>query len=88
MHLENGWVYRHSSKTPLFEWKDKVKEFIVTTELNEDGTIKKDKESVERRSFRAPSADDWALLKKKTEAEIDRSHQTVGTYIQGKRILF
>jgi CRISPR-associated endonuclease Csn1 len=81
MHLENGWVYRRSSKTPLFDWKDKVKEFIVTTELNEDGTVKKDKEGAERRSFRAPSADDWALLKKKTEAEIDGSQKTVGTYI-------
>lgn len=40
IHLENGWIYRRSSKTPL-EWTGKVKDFIVTTELNEDGSVKK-----------------------------------------------
>ncbi|MBX3164239.1 MAG: type II CRISPR RNA-guided endonuclease Cas9 [Bacteroidetes bacterium] len=79
--LENGWIYRRSSKTPLFDWKDKVRDFIVTTDLNNDGTIKKDKDGVEKRSFRAPSEDDWTLLKKKTEQDIDKSHKTVGTYI-------
>lgn len=79
--LENGWVYRRSSKTPLFDWKDKVRDFIVTAELNDDGTIKTDKEGNERRSFRAPSEDDWTLLKKKTEQEINKSNKTVGTYI-------
>ncbi len=81
MHLENGWIYRRSSKTELFDWKDKVKEFIVTTDLNDDGTEKLDKEGNVRRSFRAPSPDDWTLLKKKTEKDINDSHQTVGTYI-------
>jgi len=79
--LENGWIYRRSSKMPLFDWKDKVRDFIVTTDLNDDGSIKKDKEGVEKRSFRAPGEDDWTLLKKKTEQEIDNSHKTVGTYI-------
>lgn len=23
LHLENGWIYRRSSKIPLFGWKDK-----------------------------------------------------------------
>jgi CRISPR-associated endonuclease Csn1 len=81
IHLENGWIYRRSSKTPLFDWKDKTREFIVTTDLNDDGTVKKDKEGIEKRSFRAPSADDWTLLKKKTEAAIDESQKTVGVYI-------
>ncbi len=81
LHLENGWVYRRSSKTPLFDWKDKVRDFIVTTDLNDDGTVKTGKEGAEKRSFRAPSADDWTLLKKKTEADIDKSQKTVGTYI-------
>ncbi len=79
--LENGWIYRRSSKTPLFDWKDKVRDFIVTTDLNNDGSIKKDKEGTEKRSFRAPSADDWTLLKKKTEQDIDESHKTIGSYI-------
>jgi len=81
LHLENGWVYRRSSRTPLFDWKDKVRDFIVTTDLNDDGSIKTDKEGNERRSFRAPSEDDWTLLKKKTEQEINKSNKTVGAYI-------
>ncbi|TKC00294.1 type II CRISPR RNA-guided endonuclease Cas9 [Pedobacter cryophilus] len=79
--LENGWIYRRSSKTPLFDWKDKVRDFIVTTDLNDDGSVKTDKEGSEKRSFRAPSEDDWTLLKKKTEQEIIHSKKTVGTYI-------
>ena len=81
LYLENGWIYRRSSKTPLFDWKDKIRDFIVTTDLNDDGTIKTDKEGNEKRSFRAPSEDDWTLLKKKTEQEIDKSNKTVGCYI-------
>jgi CRISPR-associated endonuclease Csn1 len=81
LHLENGWIYRRSSKVPLYDWNDKVRDFIVTTDLNDDGTVKTDKEGVEKRSFRAPSADDWTLLKKKTEVDIDNSKKTVGVYI-------
>jgi len=79
--LENGWIYRRSSKIPLFDWANKIKEFIVTTDLNDDGTVKTDKEGKEKRSFRAPSDDDWTLLKKKTESDIEKSHKTVGCYI-------
>ena len=81
LQLENGWTYRCSSKTPLFDWKDKTRDFIVTTDLNEDGTVKKDREGNEKRSFRAPKEDDWTLLKKKTEQNIISSRKTVGTYI-------
>lgn len=79
--LENGWIYRRSSKNPLFDWVGKEKEFIVTTDLNDDGSIKTDKDGAEKRSFRAPSENDWNLLKKKTEVDIDKSQKTVGTYI-------
>ncbi|MDR2236875.1 MAG: type II CRISPR RNA-guided endonuclease Cas9 [Chryseobacterium sp.] len=79
--LENGWTYRRSSKIPLFDWKNKTRDFIVTTDLNDDGSIKKDKDGNEKRSFRAPGETDWTLVKKKTEKEIDQSHKTVGTYI-------
>lgn len=71
--LENGWIYRRQSKTFL-EWEGKVKDFIVTTQYNKDGTVKK-------RSFRAPSEDDWYLVKKKTEKSISDSKKSVGTYI-------
>lgn len=78
--LENGWIYRRASAIPL-DWVGKVKDFIVTTDLNDDGTVKTDKDGKEKRSFRAPKEDDWTLLKKKTECSIDISGNTVGEYI-------
>lgn len=80
IHLENGWIYRRSSNMPL-DWDDKIKEFIVTTEINDDGTPKVDKDGNVKRSFRMPKEDDWQLLKKKTEVDIENSHKTVGCYI-------
>jgi CRISPR-associated endonuclease Csn1 len=80
VHLENGWIYRRTSKVFL-DWIGKTKEFIVTTDLNDDGSIKTDKEGKEKRSFRAPAENDWTLVKKKTEFDIDKSHKTVGAYI-------
>ena len=80
IYLENGMVYRRTSKIPL-DWEGKIKEFIVTTDLEKDGTPKKDKDGNIKRSFRAPKEDDWTLLKKKTEYDIDNSHKTIGCYI-------
>lgn len=79
--LENGWVYRRASKIPLLDWKGKTKEFVVTTDLNDDGTVKTDKDGKEKRSFRAPAETDWTLIKTKTEQTIDKSGKTVGSYI-------
>ena len=81
VYLENGWIYRRSSKTPLFDWAGKTREFIVTTDINEDGSIKTDKDGAEKRSFRAPAAEDWTLLKKRTEQDIQFSGKHVGEYI-------
>ena len=80
VHLENGWVYPRKSKVPL-DWVGKTKEFIVTTELEKDGTPKTDKDGKVKRSFRAPKEDDWTLLKKKTEFDIEQSRLTVGCFI-------
>lgn len=80
VHLENGMIYRRSSSVPL-DWEGKVKEFIVTTDLNEDGTPKTDKDGNIRRSFRSPKEDDWNLLKVKTENDILNSNKTVGCYV-------
>jgi CRISPR-associated endonuclease Csn1 len=80
VHLENGWIYRRNSKTPL-DWVGKTKEFIVTTDINEDGSTKTDKDGKEKRSFRAPGENDWSLVKKKTEYDIEHSGKTVGAYI-------
>lgn len=79
--LENGWVYKRQSAIPLFDWKDTVREFIVSTDLDKDGTPKLDKEGNVKRSFRAPKDDDWALKKKRTESDIQKSGKTVGAYI-------
>jgi len=81
--LENGWTYRRASKIPLYDWRDKQRDFIVTTDLNDDGSIKTDKEGQEKRSFRAPGEDDWTLIKKKTEQQVINAGKTVGTYIYG-----
>lgn len=80
--LENGWVYRRSSKLPLFDWKGKMQDFIVTTEFNDDGSIKTDKEGKEKRSFKAVDSEkDWLAIKKSTEGKINKSKKTVGEYI-------
>lgn len=80
VYLENGMVYRRTSKVFL-DWEGKTKEFIVTTKLNSDGTPAINKEGEIRRSFRTPQPDDWTLQKKKAETDIDISQMTVGTYI-------
>ena len=80
VHLENGMIYRHPSSVPL-DWEGKIKEFIVTTDLNDDGTPKTDKDGKIKRSFRSPKEDDWSLIKVKTENDIINSNKTVGCYI-------
>ena len=81
VYLENGWIYRRSSKTFL-DWEGKQKEFIVTEDLNVDGSVKTDKDGRQKRSFKAvDSEQDWIAIKKSTEEKIDHSHKTVGSYI-------
>ena len=80
VHLENGWIYRRASSVPL-DWEGKVREFVVTTELDENGAPKTGKDGEVKRSFRAPKEDDWGLLKTRTQEFIDNSGETVGTYI-------
>lgn len=80
IYLENGWIYRRASSIPL-DWEGKVKEFVVTTELDETGAPKKDKEGNVKRSLHVPKEADWGLLKAKTQDSIDESGKTVGAYI-------
>ncbi|MGE4288252.1 MAG: type II CRISPR RNA-guided endonuclease Cas9 [Salinivirgaceae bacterium] len=80
--LENGWVYRRQSKESLDDWIGKTKEFIVTTQLDENGNPKTDREGDIKRSFRAVDSEkDWIAIKKKTEQDIESSNKTVGQYI-------
>lgn len=73
--LENGWEDKKTSSTPI-DWIGKTKDFIVTTTIAKNGEIK--------RNFRAPSEDDWILIKKKTENELILSNKTVGAFIYDK----
>lgn len=79
--LENKWVYKRESKISLENWIGKFRDFIVTTELNDDGTIKLNKDNEEKRSFRSPKEDDWGLVKIRTEQTINKSEKTVGSFI-------
>ncbi len=80
--LENDWIYRRQSKEPLSNWIGKTKEFIITTNKEKDGSLKKDKEGNIKRSFRAVDSEkDWIAIKKKTEQNINVSNKTVGQYI-------
>ena len=79
--LENGLFYR-SQKQEVTLWEGKTKAFIVTYAVNEDGTVKRDKEGNECYSISMPqSDDDWTLIKEKTKKDIDASGKTVGEYI-------
>ncbi len=80
IHLENGFLYRKASSTPL-DWEGQTKDFIITTELDDSGNTKRDKDGNEKYSIRAPKEDDWGLLKAKTQESIDESGKTVGAYI-------
>ena len=80
VHLDNGMIYRRASDQKL-DWVGKQKEFIVTTQLDKDGRIKLDKDGLQRISLRMPVEDDWNLIKKRTEFEIENSGQTVGEFI-------
>ncbi|HEC43201.1 MAG TPA: CRISPR-associated protein Csn1, partial [Bacteroides sp.] len=80
--LENGWIYRRQSNAPLDEWRGKTKEFIVTTQLDKDGTPKTDSDGEIKRSFRSVnSEEDWVAIKAKTELDIERSEKTAGEFI-------
>lgn len=77
---DNGATQRASSPTPPQKVGNKV-EVVVTTTLDKDGNIKKDKEGAPMIKLRTPKEDDWTLMKKRTEKNLADSHQTVGTFI-------
>ena len=80
--LENGWSFIKPSKYPI-DWKDKIREFIVVTDVENDGiTPKKDKEGNDKRRFRSVDSEkDWIAIKKKTEQDLALSGKTVGEFI-------
>ncbi|MCD7972196.1 MAG: type II CRISPR RNA-guided endonuclease Cas9 [Candidatus Azobacteroides sp.] len=70
--FDNGWEEERSSRV-LPDWEETLKEYIVTSTETKNGEIK--------RSFRIPKEDDWNLIKKKTEKEIEDSGKTTGCFI-------
>lgn len=80
IQLDNGMVYKRVF-TEAPDWLNQTKDFIVTTELCQDGSLKKDKDGNIKYSLRLPSPEDWTLKKKKTERDIEKAGMTVGSYI-------
>ena len=80
VELENGWIYKRQSAYPL-DWEGKMRDFIITTKLNDDGTEAIDASGNVKRSLSAPKEDDWGLRKIKTESDLECSGKTVGEFI-------
>lgn len=81
VHLANGMIYRRQSQVSLHDWVGKKREFIVTTDLDENGNPKLNKDGEVKRSFRSPKDDDWTLRKVRTENGVAQSGMTIGAYI-------
>lgn len=77
---DNGATQRKSGPAEPRQVGDKV-ELIVTTTLDKEGNVAKDKEGNPKIKLRDPKPDDWALMKKRTEATIEKSGMTVGDFI-------
>jgi CRISPR-associated endonuclease Csn1 len=91
--LENGWVYQATfSMKP--DWIGYEKEFLITEELDENRNVKLSKEGLPKRRLSVlPSFEEIDLMsqadkdkiykkiKAKTEAVINNSGKTVGSYI-------
>ena len=77
---ENDTQQKSRGKIPPREVGEMV-EVIMTTQLEKDGSTKLDKEGNPKISVRTPKEDDWTLVKKRKEHEIDASGLTVGEYI-------
>ena len=81
IHLENGCCVPLTSKASLKEWVGLTKEVIVTTDLNADGSPQLDEEGNTVRTYSFLAEDDYASRKMRTEAAIEESGLTVGSYI-------
>lgn len=94
VETENGWTYNPQSLKEIFDWVSMEKEFIVTKELNTDGTIKLKNDGKPKVKLAIlPSFEEiekmtekekgkiYDKIKTKTENIIDKSGKKVGTYI-------
>src|SRR5574344_800399 len=76
----NGAKQRKLGMTDPRKIGDTV-EVIVTTTLDKEGNVALDKEGCPKIKLRDPQEGDWTLLKKRTEADLEDKHITVGEYI-------
>ena len=77
---DNGATQRRTAAAPPRQVGERV-EVIVTTNFDRDGNIKKDKEGKDSIKLRTPKPDDWTLMKKRTEHNLQTSGNTAGEYI-------
>lgn len=95
VHLENNLIYKVTSFKSLEDWVGCIKEFLITSEINEDGSIKKDKiegkpkvrlsilpsfEEIDKMS-KAEQDKIYSKIKIKTEKLINDCDKTVGSFI-------
>lgn len=71
--FENGWQY-DKQVVKIENWKGKEKEFIVSSSIRKDGSIKRTFKTVN-------SEEDWVAIKAKTQQDIDQSKKHIGEYI-------
>lgn len=76
--FENGWEY-DSQITKIEDWIGKTREFIVTTTIRKDGSIKRSYKKVD-------SEIDWLAIKEKTQNEVDDFNDKNKTYGVGAYI--
>lgn len=77
---ENGATQRKLGKIAPRNVGDKV-EVIVTTTYDKNGNVALDKDGCPKIKLRSPKEDDWALMKKRTEHDLEQSRQSVGAYV-------
>ncbi len=82
LQLDCGLVYRRKSAHSLAPMEGSIIQVIVKREFEKDGiTPKLDREGQPKYTITMPNSDDWKLRKKRTERDLARSGQTVGSFI-------
>ena len=85
VELENG-LKGKIFKKEMPDWIGQTKDIIVKESLNKQGIKRFDEElSLDDITFTVPTEDEWdkkwALVKKRTENELESSKKTIGSYI-------
>jgi len=76
--FDNGWIYDNTTTKPEI-WEGVDIEFIVTSTINKDGSIKRTFKKVD-------SEKDWEAIKRKTEQDLRKSQKGAYKTFVGKYI--